>query len=120
MTLGEKQRLFTRYVGMLIAWAYKSGYALTFGDAYRSPEQAALNAAAGKGISNSLHGKRLAVDLNLFVDGNYITDSHAYKPLGDYWKSLDPLCRWGGDFKDKNGRPKPDGNHFSMEHEGTK
>lgn len=112
MNLGEKQRLFTRYVGLLISYAYKQGYALTFGDAYRSPEQAAANAAAGSGITNSLHTKRLAVDLNLFVNGAYITDSGAYKPLGEYWESLDPLCRWGGRFK------KPDGNHFSLTHEG--
>jgi hypothetical protein len=113
VNLGEKQRLFTRYVGLLIGYAYKQGYELTFGDAYRTPEQAAANAAAGSGITNSLHTKRLAVDLNLFVRGQYITDSSAYKPLGDYWKQIDPLNRWGGDFK------KPDGNHFSMEHENV-
>ena len=113
MTLGEKQRLFARCVGLLIGWAYKNGYELTFGDAFRSPEQAAANAASGKGISNSLHCKRLAVDLNLFIDGKYMTDSASYKPLGEYWKTLDPLCRWGGDFK------RPDGNHFSITHEGV-
>jgi hypothetical protein len=113
MTLGEKQRLFSRCVGLLIGWAYKNGYELTFGDAFRSPEQAAANAASGKGISNSLHCKRLAVDLNLFINGKYMTDSASYKPLGDYWKTLDPLCRWGGDFK------RPDGNHFSITHEGV-
>lgn len=118
MTEGKKQRLFTRYVGMLIAWAYKHGYELTFGDAYRSAEQAAVNSASGKGISNSLHCRRLAVDFNLFIDGVYQTHSEAYKPLGDYWKALDPLARWGGDFKDKRGKPKPDGNHFSLTHEG--
>ena len=46
MTLGAKQRLFTRYVGMLIHHAYKQGLELSFGDAYRSPEQAAANAAS--------------------------------------------------------------------------
>ena len=112
MTLGEKQRLFTRYVGMLITWSYKNGYSLTWGDAYRSPEQAAANAATGSGIVNSLHCKRLAVDLNLFIDGTYITNSDAYKPLGDYWKSLDPLCRWGGRFA------RSDGNHYSLLWEG--
>lgn len=114
MNLSQKQQLFARYVGMLLAWIYRHGYAVTFGDAYRSPEQAAANAASGKGIANSLHTKRLAVDLNLFINGEYVTNSDAYKPLGEYWKNLDPLNRWGGDFR------KPDGNHFSMEHEGIK
>ncbi len=114
MTLGEKQRRFTELVGKLIAFAYDSGFELTFGDAFRSPEQAAANAKAGSGISNSLHTKRLAVDFNLFLDGVYLTDSAAYKPLGDYWKALDPDAAWGGDFKSK------DGNHFSLSHEGVR
>lgn len=37
MTLGEKQRLFTRMVGLLIEYAYQNGYELTLGDAYRDP-----------------------------------------------------------------------------------
>jgi hypothetical protein len=118
MTLGEKQRRFCYLVGKLILWAYDQGYELTFGEATRSAEQAARNAAAGIGISNSLHTKRLAIDLNLFIDVDgemvYQTISEAYKPLGEYWKSLDPSCCWGGDFK------KKDGNHFSFEHEGVK
>lgn len=112
MTLGQKQRLFTRLVGELIAWSYAHGYELTFGEAYRTPEQAALNAAAGKGISKSNHTRRLAVDLNLFIAGEYRTRSEDYKALGEYWISLNPLCRWGGNFS------KPDGNHFSLIFEG--
>jgi len=114
VSLGEQQRRFTELVGRLIQWAYANGFELTFGDAYRSPEQAALNAKTGAGISNSLHTKRLALDFNLFVDGVFKTDSEAHRPLGEYWKSLDQLCRWGGDFR------KPDGNHYSMEFEGVK
>lgn len=112
MTLGEKQRLFTRLIAKLIEFAYASGYELTFGDAYRSPEQARLNAQAGKGIVSSLHCERLAIDLNLFQAGQYLTDSAAYAPLGEFWKSLGPDCAWGGDFS------KPDGNHFSLRHGG--
>lgn len=112
MTLGEKQRRFTECVGKLILWAYDNGYELTFGDAYRSQEQAAANAAAGTGISNSLHTQRLAVDFNLFIDGAWQQNTDAHRPLGEYWKSLDPDARWGGDFK------KPDGNHYSLTHEG--
>lgn len=114
MTLGEKQRKFTELVADLIQWSYLNGYELTFGEAYRTPEQAALNAAKGSGISNSLHTKRLAIDLNLFVNGEYMTDSEAYRPLGEYWKSLDSNCCWGGDFS------KPDGNHLSYTHEGIR
>ena len=114
MTLGEKQRRFTELVGRLIIWAYDEGYELTFSEAYRTPEQAALNAKTGSGIANSLHTSRLAIDLNLFVNGEYAQGSEAYKPLGEYWKSLDPSCCWGGDFS------RPDGNHFSFTHNGVK
>ena len=112
MTLGEKQRLFTRNVAFLIEWAYKEGYELTVAEAYRTQEQSNLNAAAGKGISNSLHMDRLAIDLNLFKDGKYLTNSADHKPLGEFWKSLHPDNRWGGDFS------RPDGNHYSFSHNG--
>lgn len=115
MNLGEKQRLFVRLVGQLIAWCYANGYELTFGEAMRTQAQANANAASGAGISNSNHLIRLAIDLNLFKDGVYQSDTPAYKPLGDYWKSLHDLCRWGGDFGSR-----PDGNHFSLEHNGVR
>ena len=123
--LGDKQREFPLMLAALITWAYEhQGYELTLGEAYRTPEQAALNAKSGKGISNSLHTKRLAIDLNLFINGVYQTDSEAYRPLGDKWKSLNKLARWGGDFtKTLPGQgtvSAPDGNHFSIEHEGVK
>lgn len=112
MTLSQKQRLFTRLIGQLISYAYAHSFELTFGDAFRSPEQAAINAKKGAGIVNSLHTQRLAVDFNLFINSEYITDGSRHKPLGDYWKTLHPLCRWGGDWGD--------GNHYSMEHNGVK
>lgn len=111
-TLGQKQRRFVRLVGLLIEHAYSSGYEFSFAEAYRTPQQAALNAQSGAGISNSLHTVRLAIDLNLFKDGNYLTDSESHRPLGDFWKSLAPDCRWGGDFS------RPDGNHYSIAHDG--
>lgn len=114
MTLSEKQRLFTRLVAKLIEYAYSNGMELTFGEAWRTPEQAKLNAARGSGISNSLHIERLAVDLNLFVGGVYIDSSEGHRRLGEYWKTLHPNCRWGGDFR------KPDGNHYSYSPDGVR
>lgn len=109
MELSEQQRLFCKLVGQLIIWAYDMGYELTFGEAYRTPEQAAINATRQSGIANSLHIQRLAIDLNLWKDGVYLTDSALYKPLGDYWITLNSLCCWGGNFSKLK-----DGNHFSM------
>ena len=112
MSLGDKQRAFTKLIAELILWAYEQGYELSFGEAYRTPEQAALNAKSGAGISNSLHTKRIAIDMNLFIKGVYQTDSAAYEPLGVKWEQMGGA--WGGRFS------KPDGNHFSLENEGIR
>ncbi|EPK7361256.1 M15 family metallopeptidase [Kluyvera ascorbata] len=113
MTLSEKQQLFTIMVANLVLWAESHGYRLTYGEAYRTPEQAALNAKKGSGIANSLHTQRLAVNFNLFINGRYQDKSEAYLPLGEYWESLGGS--WGGRF-----RSNPDGNHFSLEHNGVR
>lgn len=113
VTLGQKQRLFTRLVGLLIEYAYRNGYELTLGDAYRDPRvHGEVGVKKSYSSAVSVHKQRLAIDMNLFMGGSYLTDSAAHKPLGEYWKSLHHDCRWGGDFKE------PDGNHYSMTHGG--
>jgi hypothetical protein len=112
MTLREKQSLHVRLVAQLIQYATERGYELSWGEAWRTPEQAALNAKNRVGIRNSLHVDRLAVDLNLFRGGRFLTSTEDHRPLGEYWESLHPLARWGGRFND--------GNHYSIEHEGRK
>lgn len=108
--LRAKQSIFVKNIASLIDYVYANGFELTFGDAYRSPEQAALYAKQGKGIADSLHCKRLAIDLNLFKDGKYLTDKESYVQFGAYWKSLHPANRWGGDFK-----KLVDSVHFEMQ-----
>lgn len=112
MTLRQKQSLFVRLVSALLIEADARGYELTFGETWRPPETAALYAKQGKGIKNSLHCQRLAIDLNLFRDGKYLSSTAAHQPLGEFWEGLHPLCRWGGRFGD--------GNHYSLEHGGRK
>lgn len=112
LRLLQRQFLFTRLVPQLLGRAHVLGYEVTFGEAYRTPAQAEANARAGTGIRNSLHVERLAIDLNLFKDGKYLTGSAAHEPLGVYWESLDELCCWGGRFGD--------GNHYSITYGGRK
>jgi len=113
MTLGQKQRLFTHHVSLLIKYAYEQGYELSFGDAYRDPRVfGSAGEKRGYGEEWSNHKIRLAVDFNLFKDGNYLDTTEEHRPLGEFWESLSPLCVWGGRFND--------GNHYSMEHDGRK
>ena len=99
-SLRQKQSRFVRLVALLILFADRGGYELTFSDAY---------ATTGH-MKGSLHYKRLAIDLNLFIDGKYLTKTSDYRVLGEYWESLG--CSWGGRFTD--------GNHFSLEHKGVR
>ncbi len=115
MNLRDLQSLHVKLTAQLIDWAYAHGYELTWGETLRTKEQAEANAASGAGIKNSLHLVKLAVDLSLFKNGVFLTNKSDYQPLGDYWKTLHPLCRWGGDFT-----PKPDSDHFSITYNGVK
>lgn len=115
MTLREKQSIFVNLVGELIFHAQKMGYALTFGETYRSKEEALRLSKLGVGIKNSLHTEKLAIDLNLFKNGIYLKDTESYLPLGEWWEDQsfgDIKCCWGGRFSD--------GNHFSLEHQGRR
>ena len=105
MTLGQKQRLFARLVGKLIARAYRQGYEISLGDAHRSMQE-----ATRLGFPGSLHVSKLAIDLNLFRDGRYLRSTESHRPLGEWWEKQHDLCRWGGWFGD--------GNHYSLTHKG--
>lgn len=107
MTLRQKQSLFAKLAGLLIKEIYARGYEVTLDWAYRPPEIAAYYADLGIGIRNSLHTKKLAVDLNLFKDGVWLRNSEDHKPFGDWWEAQHPLCRWGGRWHD--------GNHYEVQ-----
>jgi hypothetical protein len=64
------------------------------------------------GHKKSTHKMKLAIDLDLFLYGQYVVDTETHRALGEFWESLHPLCRWGGRFGD--------GNHYSIEHGGVK
>lgn len=115
MNLIEKQKAFSMFVARLINQANYLGFELTLGEVWRPPEMAHKYAQQGKGISNSLHSLKLAIDLNLFRDGKFLTRTPDYQELGEWWEnqSIQGIrCCWGGRFGD--------GNHFSIEHNGVR
>jgi len=139
LSLGQKQRLFSSLVSKLLGEIYSKGYECSFGETYRSDEQAVINSygetrrailanalandytalaiaisnnGKGNGILLSLHRDRLAIDLNLFKGGVYLSTDNDHKPFGEWWEKQHDLCRWGGRFND--------GNHYSLEHQGRK
>ena len=120
LSLGDKQRVFGQLLPRLLGKAqelYPGGVVL--GEAERSQAAADWNAAHGKGIKNSLHRLRLAVDIHLFkkVDNiwAYLTTEEAHRELGEWWEQQSGegyTCCWGGRFGD--------GNHYSITHNGIK
>jgi len=115
MKLSEKQQIFTRNVARLIEHAGCLKIDMTFGETYRTKEQqmlyfegktlglfqGTLKVVQGKRKSktmNSNHLKRMAVDFNFFINGELTYEWEKIKPLGEYWTTLHPHNRWGGDF----------------------
>ncbi len=104
MSLRKTRCRFTECLARLILWLIEHGYGVAIG-------QDGL-----KHMDGSLHYVGLADDLYLYnADGVYLTATEDYRAAGEYWKTLDPLARWGGDF-----RQTKDGNHFSFEWEGKR
>ena len=102
MTLGEHQELFARLLPHLLLKLHELGYQARIGDVF----------AHDGHRKGSCHYIKLAVDINLFKDGQFLTTTDDHLQLGVFWESLNPLCRWGGRFND--------GNHYSIEYEGRK
>ena len=111
--LGQKQREFAYHVTQLIQHIYAMGYEVTLGDAYRDPRSHGKIGEKGPyGRSVSAHKQRLAIDLNLFIDNSWITETEPHRQFGTYWKALNRENEWGGDFT------PADGNHYSRRHSG--
>jgi len=126
MSLRKNQSIFALNISKLIVYAYESGYEITLGEAYRTKSQqylyfegynimklgSDLKLAKTDPKSKTMfskHLKKLALDINVFKDGRLLdkNDKELFKPLAEYWKSLNPknTCGyyWGWDY-----------NHFQM------
>ena len=58
VSLSQLQQQFTQDSAKLIQYAAEKGYAVTFAEAWRTPQQAQWDADHGSGISCSLHIQR--------------------------------------------------------------
>ena len=96
MTLRQDQSEFARMIGLLLHYADQQGYEITLGDAW-------AQAVDERHRRGSFHYKRLAIDLNLFINGYYHRSTRAHEPLGLFWESIGGT--WGGRWND--------GNHYS-------
>lgn len=115
MKLSQAQSKFSLMIAQLIIWGNENGFTFTFGEAHRTDEQQILyftgfdvklindtptlikDKQKSKTL-NSNHKSKLAIDLNIFKDGQYITSFADTKPIGDKWESMDRKNRWGGDW----------------------
>ena len=88
---------FMRMIPRLIDKAHEMGFEVTGGDLYR-------DSRCPYGSQVSFHKRRLAIDLNLFLNGNYLQDTQDHQYLGEFWESIGGT--WGGRFND--------GNHYSL------
>lgn len=126
LTIKQARILLTKNIPRLIGFIFESGYECAIDEVKRTHLQAWANSlpagttilascptiyghinysytVGGSGISTSLHLNAMAIDIILYKDGGYITDSEFHRPFGVFWESLHPNFRWGGD---------KDGNHY--------
>jgi hypothetical protein len=99
MNIVAEQNSFLRDVARLIEFCDNHGIMITGGELFRTNEQQALYFKEGRSkIKTSSHQKRLAIDINFFIKGELTYEHEDIQPYGEYWKSLNPNNRWGGDW----------------------
>lgn len=124
MSLRQKQSIFARNISKLIIWAFDNGYEITLGEGYRTNDQQLLyfygytldsdnnslnllKTSQKSKTMNSYHLSKCALDINLFIDGDYKSDRGSFKAIAEHWKSLNDKnvsgYDWGWDY-----------NHFQM------
>ena len=94
--MSDKQAEFLTAVAHLLSWAHRQGLKVTGGELYRSVEQQAIYYTKGRSKKRySRHQDRLAIDLNLIIDGK-LAHKEDYRALGEEWERSGGL--WGGRY----------------------
>jgi len=110
MSLGEMQEKQVSMLARLVIYGESLGCRFRQGDAYRDRRtNGEWGEKIGYSAAHSVHKIKLANDLNLFIDGEWIinSDHPMWIVLHDYWELM------GGAPMIEN-----DANHFSQEYKG--
>lgn len=112
-SLGQKQRRFARAIPRLIDMVHTLGLECTIGDVFRDPRAFGhYGAKRAYSSAHSNHKLKLAIDINLFRNGRYLSSTSSHRELGLWWMAQGEDHEWGG----AHGRS--DGNHYSIRHQG--
>ena len=100
MKLLDYQKEFSQCVGTLFFYLELHGYTFTIGECQRTLAQQKLYFDAGYSKTmKSNHLRKLAIDIFIFKGDRLIQNKEELADIGNYWQSLHPLNRWGGNFK---------------------
>lgn len=102
MTLGQKQEKFSNMIMLLLIHIHALGYQVRGGHWYRCEN-------CYTGAKNSAHKLKLAFDVNLFKNGEYLTSGKEHEIIHDYWDSIGGAPRIPNDL-----------NHYSLSHNGIR
>lgn len=110
MSLLDAQIEFNMHIHSLKTYILSRGYRYKTTWALRDMElQKRMVATGASRTLNSMHLNNLAEDIIIIRlhDHSIVSDPAELKRFGDYWESLSPKNRWGGNFKGFY-----DGNHY--------
>ncbi len=99
MKLIAHQFAFVRDLAKFYDFVENSGDMCTLGESFRTTAMQEIYVK--NGLSKTLdsnHPKRLAQDLNFFIKGILTYKKEDLQRYGDFWESLSPENRWGGNF----------------------
>lgn len=98
--LSDIQSEFLLQMCDLIKFATALGFKVTGGELQRTPEQQSIYVRTGRSKTmDSNHLRKCAIDLNFIQNERLVYDRTKLQPIGDYWESLHPNNRWGGNWK---------------------
>jgi hypothetical protein len=94
-TLGQLQREYAICFARTIVWIYEQGWQVTIDEGFVGNTDARDGDHDGPHRRAGGHYKKLATDINLFVDGKLVSDGQhpAWRQIARFWESLHPSAR---------------------------